>query len=63
MSIPIYVDAHSGYKANERPRQFVLDDDIYEIAVVLDQWYEPAAMYFKGDRRPEDVSVAVRPNR
>src|SRR5262245_61811883 len=47
MSVPIHVESHSGYKANERPRQFVLDDEIYEIAAVLDQWYEPSAMYFK----------------
>jgi hypothetical protein len=38
MSLPIYVDAYSGYKADERPRQFVLDEQIYEIVAVLDQW-------------------------
>jgi hypothetical protein len=47
MSLHVYVDAYSGYKANERPRQFTLDDEIYEIAAVLDQWYEPSALYFK----------------
>src|SRR5262245_15991039 len=47
MSLPIRVDAYSGYKANERPRQFMLDDEIYEITAVLDQWYEPSAVYFK----------------
>jgi hypothetical protein len=47
MSLPIHVDAYSGYKANERPCQFVLDEEIYEIAAVQDQWYEPSAMYFK----------------
>jgi hypothetical protein len=47
MSLPIHVDAYSGYKANERPSQFVLDEEIYEIVAVLDQWYEPSAMYFK----------------
>jgi hypothetical protein len=29
MSVPIYVEAYSGYKANERPRQFTLDEEIY----------------------------------
>ena len=24
-----------------------LDEEIYEIAAVLDQWYEPTATYFK----------------
>ena|SRR5690348_2482432 len=47
MSLPIHVDAYSGYKANERPQQFTLDEEIYEIAAVLDQWYEPTARYFK----------------
>jgi hypothetical protein len=47
MSIPIHVDAYSGYKANEHPCQFVLDEEMYEIAAVLDQWYEPSATYFK----------------
>ena len=47
MSLHVYVDAYSGYKANERPRQFMLDHEIYEIAAVLDQWYEPSATYFK----------------
>jgi hypothetical protein len=47
MALPIHVEAYSGYKASERPRQFVLDEQIYEIAAVLDQWYEPSATYFK----------------
>ena len=47
MSLPIYVDAHSGYRANERPRSFELDDKDYEIASVEDRWYEPGAEYFK----------------
>ena len=29
------------------PHQFELDEEIYEIDAVLDQWYEPSAMYFK----------------
>src|SRR4030095_6874833 len=47
MSLPVYVDAYSGYKANERPCQFTLDEETYEIDAVLDQWYEPSAVYFK----------------
>jgi hypothetical protein len=47
MSLPVHVDAYSGFKANERPREFVLDEEIYEIAAVIEQWYEPYAMYFK----------------
>src|SRR4029453_2526883 len=47
MSLHIHVDAYSGYKANEQPHQFTLDEVVYEITAVLDQWYEPSAMYFK----------------
>ena len=47
MSLPIRVDAYSGFKANERPRYFTVDEDLYEIAAVLDQWYQPYATYFK----------------
>ena len=47
VSVPIYVEAYSGYKANERPSQFELDEQVYEIDAVLDQWYEPSATYFK----------------
>ena len=47
MSFPIDVQSYSGHEANEHSRQFMLDDEIYEIAAVLDQWCEPSAMYFK----------------
>ena len=61
MSLPIYVDAYSGYKANERPQQFVLDEEIYEIAAVLDQWYQPYATYFKVQTvEGKDISAPLR---
>jgi hypothetical protein len=47
MSVPIRVDAYSGYRANERPRQFSVDEDIFEIVSVEDRWYDPEAEYFK----------------
>ena len=55
MSLRIYVDAYSGYKANERPIRFWLDPAIreneltglYEIEAVEDRWYDPNAEYFK----------------
>src|SRR5262249_49393226 len=30
MSLPVHVDAHFGYKAKGRPRQLVLDEQIYQ---------------------------------
>ena len=55
MPLRIFVDAYSGYKANERPRRFWLDarldeadlKGVYEIAEVEDRWYEPEAVYFR----------------
>ena len=47
MSLPIHVTSYSGYKANERPCDFTVDEDLYEIADVEDRWYEPDAMYFR----------------
>ena len=47
MSVPIYVEAYSAYKANERLIRFDLDDRTYEIAAVEDRWQDPNAEYFK----------------
>jgi len=47
MSLRVYVDCYSGYRAGERPISFELDDQDYPIAEVLDRWYEPASRYFK----------------
>src|SRR5437899_7213576 len=59
MSLPVYVDAYAGYKANERPRKFELDDELYEIAAVEDQWYSPEAMFFKV-RTTDDKRYVLR---
>ena len=37
MSIPIHVDEYSGHAANQRPRRFTVDEQLYEIEAVLDQ--------------------------
>ena len=60
LSPAIYVDSNSDYKANERPRQFELDDALYEIAAVEDQWYSPEAMFFKEDDGRQAVHLAPR---
>ena len=52
MALPIYVDAHSGYKSNERPGQFELDDELYEIVAVEEQWRSPRGV-------PEAVFAAL----
>ena len=50
----IPVECYSGYKANERPVVFTFRERRWEIAEVVDRWYEggigagrPQANYFK----------------
>lgn len=43
----IEVIAYSGYKSNERPLRFVLNDKSVEISGVLDRWYGEEHDYFK----------------
>jgi hypothetical protein len=47
MSLPIDVRAYSGYRANERPSLFCIDEDLVDIAEVEDRWYDPDAEYFR----------------
>jgi hypothetical protein len=52
--IPIEVECHSGYKAEEYPKCFSRDNSRFEISQVLDRWYQretnpeyPVSNYFK----------------
>ena len=45
--IKIEVAAYSGYKANERPLYFVVDQQKFQVAKVLDRWYGQDYDYFK----------------
>ena len=44
--IPIKVECHSGYKADEYPKCFNRGNDKFEIIEITDRWYQ-------GDRDPE----------
>ncbi len=44
--IPVHVECHSGYKADEYPKSFLHDDTCYEITGITDRWYQ-------GDTNPE----------
>jgi hypothetical protein len=59
VSLTIHVTSYSGYKANERPRDFTVDEDLYEITKVEDRWYEAEAMYFRV-RTTEDKRYILR---
>lgn len=52
--IPIEVESHSGYKADEYPKCFYWNEERIEILEIVDRWYQgetdpewPAADYFK----------------
>jgi hypothetical protein len=47
MSVPIYVDEYSGDGANQCPRSFTLNEDLHDIAAVLEQWSEPSGVPFR----------------
>lgn len=52
---PVKVESYSGYKADEFPKCFYLNDAKYEIEEITDRWYQiessnsgfPPADYFK----------------
>jgi len=43
----IEVNSYSGYRANERPLNFLLDKKRYEVKEILDQWCGQDHDYFK----------------
>lgn len=52
--VPVKVECYSGYKADENPRCFYLNDELFIITEITDRWYQgdinpeiPAADYFK----------------
>ena len=47
MNLRVTVETYSGYKADQRPVRFHFRDREYQVEEVLDQWYSPAATYFR----------------
>jgi hypothetical protein len=52
--IPIEVECHSGYKADEYPKCIIWDDKRFDVAEIADRWYQgdtnpefPVSNYFK----------------
>ena len=55
--VKVSVQTHAGYKADERPVRFRLDDREYIVEEILDQWYGPDDTFFKV--RADDGNVYV----
>jgi hypothetical protein len=43
----IKVECYSGYKADERPISFILNETKLMVDEILDQWHSPDCEYFK----------------
>ncbi len=43
----IRVECYAGYKADQRPIRFTLGERILEVMEIEDQWFSPAARYFR----------------
>jgi hypothetical protein len=43
----IKVTAYSGYKGNERPLSFTVDDQRYEVRSIVSGWAEPDRDFFR----------------
>src|SRR5712692_2908086 len=43
----IRVECYAGYRADQRPQRFALRGRVFEVELVEDQWYAPAAIYFR----------------
>ena len=43
----VEVTAYSGYKANERPLHFILDQKKLEVQEIVDRWFGVEHDYFK----------------
>ncbi len=41
------VTAYAGYKANERPSSFTIDDQRLEVRDIISRWAEPDKDFFK----------------
>ena len=47
MTITIRVECYAGYRSEETPRRFHLDERCIEIISVIDRWLAPDYRYFK----------------
>jgi hypothetical protein len=41
------VECRAGYKADETPVRFTVNERRFEVVEILDRWYDPSADYFK----------------
>lgn len=42
-----HVEAYAGYKGEETPRSFTVDETHHSVAEIIDRWYSETHAYFK----------------
>ena len=47
MPLEIQVLSYSGWAPDERPREFIVDEDCFRVIAVEDQWRTPEGTFFK----------------
>ncbi len=55
--LTIRVDCHAGYRGEETPRRFFMDDKVVEIEAVIDRWLAPEYRYFKVRSSNNDIYI------
>ncbi len=55
--VKLEVHCYEGYKADERPVRFRMDEREYVVDEVLDQWYGPEEEFFKV--RADDGNIYI----
>ena len=46
-SIAVAVDCYAGYRGEETPRRFTIEDQLIEIRTVVEQWRTPDSLRMK----------------
>jgi hypothetical protein len=47
LAVKIAVECYAGYRANETPRRFRLDEQLIDVVRVIDRWTTPDYRYFR----------------
>ncbi len=55
--IELRVESYCGYKSDQRPLRFTLQNRTHEILEVEDQWYSPSAIFFRV--RADDGNIYI----
>jgi len=55
--LTVRVECYAGYRGEETPRRFFMDDKAIEIEEVIDRWLAPEHRYFKVRGGQNDIYI------